>query len=88
MANRGTSMSKVADWIGVSAPLLDVEITEVSNIEGAAVFILAAIAQWRQELMDQVPVGGVNLQHLKAGGQRPFGRGAEGIHHRLNPGLG
>ena len=35
MANRGTSMSKVADWIGVSAPLLDVEITEVSNIEGA-----------------------------------------------------
>ena len=28
-------MSKVADWIGVSAPLLDVEITEVSNIEGA-----------------------------------------------------
>ena len=35
MANRGTSMSKVADWIGVSAPLLDVEITEVSNIDGA-----------------------------------------------------
>jgi UDP-3-O-[3-hydroxymyristoyl] glucosamine N-acyltransferase len=28
-------MSKVADWIGVSAPLLDVEITEVSNIESA-----------------------------------------------------
>jgi UDP-3-O-[3-hydroxymyristoyl] glucosamine N-acyltransferase len=28
-------MGKVADWIGVSAPLLDVEITEVSNIEGA-----------------------------------------------------
>ena len=37
MANRGTSMSKVADWIGVSAPLLDVEITEVSNIDGAGV---------------------------------------------------
>src|ERR1700743_2677968 len=35
MTNRGTSMSKVADWIGVSAPLLDVEITEVLNIEGA-----------------------------------------------------
>ena len=35
MANRGTSMSKVADWIGVSAPLLDVEITEVANIDGA-----------------------------------------------------
>ncbi len=29
------SMSKVADWIGVSAPLLDVEITEVSGIETA-----------------------------------------------------
>jgi UDP-3-O-[3-hydroxymyristoyl] glucosamine N-acyltransferase len=29
-------MSKVADWIGVSAPLLDVEITEVSSIEGAS----------------------------------------------------
>ena len=29
------SMSKVADWIGVSAPLLDVEITEVSSIEEA-----------------------------------------------------
>ncbi|HXC96666.1 MAG TPA: UDP-3-O-(3-hydroxymyristoyl)glucosamine N-acyltransferase [Edaphobacter sp.] len=29
------SMSKVADWIGVSAPLLDVEITEVSGIEAA-----------------------------------------------------
>ncbi len=28
-------MSKVADWIGVSAPLLDVDITEVSNIEAA-----------------------------------------------------
>ena len=28
-------MSKVADWIGVSAPLLDVEITEVSSIEAA-----------------------------------------------------
>jgi UDP-3-O-[3-hydroxymyristoyl] glucosamine N-acyltransferase len=28
-------MSKVADWIGVSVPLLDVEITEVSSIEGA-----------------------------------------------------
>lgn len=28
-------MSKVADWIGVSAPLLDVEITDVSSIEGA-----------------------------------------------------
>jgi UDP-3-O-[3-hydroxymyristoyl] glucosamine N-acyltransferase len=27
------SMSKVADWIGVSAPLLDVEIQEVSSIE-------------------------------------------------------
>jgi UDP-3-O-[3-hydroxymyristoyl] glucosamine N-acyltransferase len=35
MAHSKTSMSKVADWIGVSAPLLDVEITEVSNIEGA-----------------------------------------------------
>ena len=29
------TMSKVADWIGVSAPLLDVEITEVSSIEAA-----------------------------------------------------
>jgi UDP-3-O-[3-hydroxymyristoyl] glucosamine N-acyltransferase len=29
------TMSKVADWIGVSAPLVDVEITEVSNLEGA-----------------------------------------------------
>jgi len=29
------TMSKVADWIGVGAPLLDVEITAVSNIEGA-----------------------------------------------------
>ncbi len=29
------SMSKVADWIGVSAPLLDVEIREVSSIETA-----------------------------------------------------
>jgi UDP-3-O-[3-hydroxymyristoyl] glucosamine N-acyltransferase len=29
------SMSKVADWIGVSAPLLDVEIKEVSGIETA-----------------------------------------------------
>jgi UDP-3-O-[3-hydroxymyristoyl] glucosamine N-acyltransferase len=28
-------MGKVADWIGVSAPLLDVEITEVSSIEEA-----------------------------------------------------
>ncbi len=29
-------MSKLADWIGVeSAPLLDVEITAVSSIEGA-----------------------------------------------------
>jgi len=28
-------MSKVADWIGVGAPLLDVEIAEVSSIEGA-----------------------------------------------------
>jgi UDP-3-O-[3-hydroxymyristoyl] glucosamine N-acyltransferase len=35
MAQGKTSMSRVADWIGVSAPLLDVEITEVSNIEGA-----------------------------------------------------
>jgi UDP-3-O-[3-hydroxymyristoyl] glucosamine N-acyltransferase len=35
MAQGKASMSKVADWIGVSAPLLDVEITEVSNIEGA-----------------------------------------------------
>ena len=35
MAQGKTSMSKVADWIGVSAPLLDVEITEVSNIDGA-----------------------------------------------------
>jgi UDP-3-O-[3-hydroxymyristoyl] glucosamine N-acyltransferase len=29
------NMSKVADWLGLSAPLLDVEITEVANIEGA-----------------------------------------------------
>jgi UDP-3-O-[3-hydroxymyristoyl] glucosamine N-acyltransferase len=35
MTQRRISMSKVADWIGVSAPLLDVEITEVSSIEGA-----------------------------------------------------
>jgi UDP-3-O-[3-hydroxymyristoyl] glucosamine N-acyltransferase len=28
-------MGKIADWMGVSAPLLDVEISEVSNIEGA-----------------------------------------------------
>jgi UDP-3-O-[3-hydroxymyristoyl] glucosamine N-acyltransferase len=35
MAPGKISMSKVADWLGVSAPLLDVEITEVSNIEGA-----------------------------------------------------
>jgi UDP-3-O-[3-hydroxymyristoyl] glucosamine N-acyltransferase len=37
MAQKKTSMSKVADWIGVSAPLLDVEITEVSSIESAGV---------------------------------------------------
>ena len=30
------SMSKVADWIGVRAPLLDVQITQVSSIEDAA----------------------------------------------------
>ena len=35
MAQNNASMSKVADWIGVSAPLLDVEITEVSSIESA-----------------------------------------------------
>ena len=35
MAQGKASMSKVADWIGVSAPLLDVEITEVSSIEAA-----------------------------------------------------
>ncbi|MGD0442620.1 MAG: UDP-3-O-(3-hydroxymyristoyl)glucosamine N-acyltransferase [Edaphobacter sp.] len=35
MAQNNASMSKVADWIGVSAPLLDIEITEVSSIEGA-----------------------------------------------------
>ena len=35
MAQSKASMSKVADWIGVSAPLLDVVITEVSNIENA-----------------------------------------------------
>jgi UDP-3-O-[3-hydroxymyristoyl] glucosamine N-acyltransferase len=35
MAQDNASMSKVADWIGVSAPLLDVEITEVSSIENA-----------------------------------------------------
>jgi UDP-3-O-[3-hydroxymyristoyl] glucosamine N-acyltransferase len=29
------TMGKIADWIGVSAPLLDVEIAEVSTIEGA-----------------------------------------------------
>lgn len=29
------TMSKVADWIGVSAPSLDVEITSVSHLEGA-----------------------------------------------------
>jgi UDP-3-O-[3-hydroxymyristoyl] glucosamine N-acyltransferase len=28
-------MGKIADWVGVSAPLLDGEIVEVSNIEGA-----------------------------------------------------
>jgi UDP-3-O-[3-hydroxymyristoyl] glucosamine N-acyltransferase len=35
MAQGKASMSKVADWIGVGAPLLDVEITEVSSIEAA-----------------------------------------------------
>jgi UDP-3-O-[3-hydroxymyristoyl] glucosamine N-acyltransferase len=35
MAQQNASMSKVADWIGVSAPLLDVAITDVSSIEGA-----------------------------------------------------
>jgi UDP-3-O-[3-hydroxymyristoyl] glucosamine N-acyltransferase len=35
MAQGKTSMGKVADWIGVSAPLLDIEITEVSSIEDA-----------------------------------------------------
>jgi UDP-3-O-[3-hydroxymyristoyl] glucosamine N-acyltransferase len=29
------NLCKIADWIGVSAPLLEVEIMEVSNIEGA-----------------------------------------------------
>ena len=29
------TMSKVADWVGVSAPLLEVEVAEVSSIEGA-----------------------------------------------------
>jgi UDP-3-O-[3-hydroxymyristoyl] glucosamine N-acyltransferase len=29
------TMGKIADWIGVSAPLLDVEITEVSQIDSA-----------------------------------------------------
>ena len=35
MARMRTSMSQVADWIGVGAPLLDVDLTEVSNIEDA-----------------------------------------------------
>jgi UDP-3-O-[3-hydroxymyristoyl] glucosamine N-acyltransferase len=35
MAQGKANMGKVADWIGVSAPLLDVEITEVSSIEEA-----------------------------------------------------
>jgi UDP-3-O-[3-hydroxymyristoyl] glucosamine N-acyltransferase len=30
-----TTMSKIADWVGVSAPLLEVEITAVSSIEDA-----------------------------------------------------
>ena len=28
-------IGKVADWLGVSAPLLEAEITEVASIEGA-----------------------------------------------------
>jgi UDP-3-O-[3-hydroxymyristoyl] glucosamine N-acyltransferase len=35
MTRMRTSMSQVADWIGVGAPLLDVDLTEVSNIEDA-----------------------------------------------------
>ncbi len=29
------TMGKIADWLGVSAPLLNEEVAEVSNIEGA-----------------------------------------------------
>ena len=57
-------------------------------LEATAVFILTLIAQRRQELVQQVTVGGVHLDHFEARLQRAPGRGDKGLHYILDLRMG
>ncbi|MNO56840.1 hypothetical protein D3C76_473620 [compost metagenome] len=52
--------------------------------EATAVLVAALVAQRREKLMQQVTMGGMDLDHLETGLQRPLGRGDEGIDDGLD----
>jgi hypothetical protein len=53
-------------------------------LEVAAVVVLAAIGDRREELVEQVAVGAVDLRDLEAGLPGPAGRRPEGVDDRLD----
>ena len=56
-------------------------------LEGAAIVILTAIGEWREELVQQVAVRSMHFGDLEAGGPRPLGAFNEGTHHLGDAGL-
>jgi hypothetical protein len=50
--------------------------------EAAAIFIVTPVRQRRQELMDQIAVGTVDLNRIDADPGRPLGGGCECLPHR------
>ena len=54
-------------------------------LERSAVRIRAAVGKRREKFVQQVPVGGVQLQHAKAGADRAFRRVAKGLDDPRDP---
>ena len=50
-------------------------------LKGSAVGVGAGVAQRRQELVDEIPVRGVDLDEVEPGLDRPARRGSEGFDH-------
>src|SRR5690606_40052850 len=55
-------------------------------VEATAVAVGAEVGQRRQELVQQVAVGGVDLEHLEAGVERAAGGGREVLDDLFDPG--
>ncbi len=59
-----------------------------SVFERTAIFVGAMVRKWREELVQQIAMGRVDLDQIEAGAQRPPGRGDEGRDDAVHVGTG